>query len=114
MNRFDCLNKAAEAVQARESTYGAPEDLFSVISGIYATLSGVMPSAVPAGVDGVLFMCVLKLARAAANPQHADNWVDLAGYAALGFELSDYLPAPLSDEEVAQLQVAEAVRTACV
>jgi hypothetical protein len=33
-------------------------------------------------------MTLLKIARIASNPQHADNWVDGCGYMACGGEVS--------------------------
>ena len=39
-------------------------------------------------VDVGAMMILLKLARAAANPGHADNWVDVAGWGALAGELA--------------------------
>ena len=36
--------------------------------------------------DGWVFMCVLKLSRAAAGRPHLDDYTDLAGYAALAAE----------------------------
>jgi hypothetical protein len=38
-------------------------------------------------LDGWLFMCVLKMARATAGKPHLDDYSDLAGYAALAAEL---------------------------
>jgi hypothetical protein len=31
---------------------------------------------------------LLKIARLRANPTHRDSWVDLAGYAACGYEVA--------------------------
>jgi hypothetical protein len=33
-------------------------------------------------------MTLLKLARAKANPAHADNWIDGCGYLACGGEIA--------------------------
>jgi len=35
-----------------------------------------------------MLMCLLKIARQKSNPKHADNYIDLAGYAACTGELS--------------------------
>lgn len=86
-SRFECLNKAAEAVADREGVYGKPEDNFLAVEKVYHALVGVLPTGAAEGIWAVLFLCALKLVRAAAAPGHADNWVDLAGYAALGYEL---------------------------
>ena len=38
-------------------------------------------------VDVAAMMCLFKIARIATDHGKADNWVDLAGYAACGGEL---------------------------
>lgn len=38
--------------------------------------------------DVSCLLALLKIARLKRNPSHEDSWVDLAGYAALGSELS--------------------------
>lgn len=45
-------------------------------------------------LDGWLFMCVLKMARANAGKGHLDDYVDLAGYAALAAEC---MAAPVAE-----------------
>lgn len=87
-DRFACLNKAAEAVNDREGVYGKPEDNFAAIEDVFLRLIDVTPDTLPDGTLAALFLCALKLVRAASGPLHADNWVDLAGYAALGYEVS--------------------------
>lgn len=86
--RFECLNFAADAVNDREGVYGKPEDNFAAVEGVYSHLLDVLPDEVPEGVATALFLCALKLVRAASAPTHADNWIDLAGYAALGYEVA--------------------------
>lgn len=36
--------------------------------------------------DVAVLMCLLKISRISWSPDHRDNWVDLAGYAACGYE----------------------------
>ena len=38
--------------------------------------------------DVALCMAWVKMARLAKNPNHKDSWVDIAGYAGLGGEIS--------------------------
>jgi len=38
--------------------------------------------------EAVAMMILLKLARMKGNPSYADNWVDIAGYAACGGEIA--------------------------
>lgn len=84
MDRKQCLDKAADAVmRSRTATYGEPKDVFGATAAAWSAILGmqVKPHEV------ALCMAALKVARAAANPQHSDSWVDIAGYAACGSEL---------------------------
>ena len=79
----------------RDEDYGSPEDSFETIGllwGAYLKASypdqlktfprnGIEPK------DVAAMMALLKIARVAAGHGKADNWVDLAGYAACGGEI---------------------------
>jgi len=85
MNRKECLDAAAEAVlKNRQATYGPPESSFADTAVVWSVIVGfeIKPWQVP------LMLAGLKVVRAKASPQHADNWADLAGYAACGAELA--------------------------
>ena len=94
VGRGDILDKAKSCVcQDRNREYGEPEDGFKLIADLWEPViqaSCVTPGAdVRVGPDTVaLLMALLKVARAAQNPGHLDNWVDLAGYAACGGEIA--------------------------
>lgn len=84
MNRLETLKAAAECVcGSREEDYGSPEDNFAVISGLWTAYTGadVTPK------DVAMMMALLKIARAKAG-SNPDTYVDLAGYAACGAEIS--------------------------
>ena len=84
MNRLDTLKAAAECVcGSREEDYGSPEDNFAVIAGLWTAYTGtdVTPK------DVAMMMALLKIARAKAGSK-PDTYVDLAGYAACGAEIS--------------------------
>lgn len=84
MNRLDTLKAAAECVcGSREEDYGSPEDNFAVIAALWTayTGTGVTPK------DVAMMMALLKIARAKAGSK-PDTYVDLAGYAACGAEIS--------------------------
>lgn len=84
MNRLDTLKAAAECVcGSREEDYGSPEDNFAVIAGLWTAYTGtdVAPK------DVAMMMALLKIARAKAGSK-PDTYVDLAGYAACGAEIS--------------------------
>lgn len=84
MNRLDTLKAAAECVcGSREEDYGRPEDNFAVIAALWTAYTGtdVTPK------DVAMMMALLKIARAKAGSK-PDTYVDLAGYAACGAEIS--------------------------
>ena len=89
MNRKDILDAAAACVLSdREQQYGAPEDVFPVIAGLWS----VYLDRTDKPHDVAAMMVLLKVARLAGNPAHADTWTDIAGYAACGGELATPLP----------------------
>lgn len=75
----------------REQDYGTPENSFDIIARLWAAyLRGkkdengdiyILPK------DAAAMLALLKIARIATGHGKADNWVDLAGYAACGGEL---------------------------
>lgn len=69
----------------RAATYGSAEDNFARVGRIWGAMLGV-PDIEPAIVAAML--AGLKLARIVPSPAHADNWVDGAGYMALGGEIA--------------------------
>lgn len=84
MNRLDTLKAAAECVcGSREEDYGSPEDNFAVIAALWTAYTGtdITPK------DVAMMMALLKIARAKAGGK-PDTYVDLAGYAACGAEIS--------------------------
>lgn len=94
MERADILNAAHACVCGdRDRDYGSPEDSFHVIGELWETYIKEKcvghPEAdvciVPEDVAALLGL--LKIARIATGTCKADNWIDLAGYAACGGEL---------------------------
>lgn len=83
--RATILDAAAQAVlKDRAATHGAVEDSFAQIGAIWSVRLGV-----PVTPEQVAILLIdLKTVRAWGNPGHADNWVDIAGYAACGGELA--------------------------
>lgn len=84
MNRLDTLKAAAECVcGSREEDYGSPEDNFAVIAALWTAYTGtdVTPK------DVAMMMALLKIARAKAGSK-PDTYINLAGYAACGAEIS--------------------------
>ena len=84
MTREEILEAAEKNVCGhREQDYGSPEDNFGIIARLWSVWLGVDVSA----VDVAIMMGMMKMARVKGNPAYADNWIDLAGYAACGGEI---------------------------
>lgn len=94
MTRRKILEAAAAIVtQDREEQYGKAEDNFGLIAELWEPY--IRETCVEAGADvsilpedvGIL-MALLKIARIATGQPKADNFVDLAGYAACAGEIA--------------------------
>ncbi len=85
MNRSEILETARQAVTVdRAATHGSVEDNFNNLGAVWSARLGV-----PINAHQVAIMLIdLKTVRAWGNPAHDDNWVDMAGYAACGGEVS--------------------------
>lgn len=68
----------------RQDTHGKPEDSFGDIADLWAAYKGVEFDP----FDVAMMMSLLKVARAKANPQHTDNYIDLCGYGSIAGELA--------------------------
>lgn len=92
-DRESILAEATRIVtRDRAATHGQPENSFRMIAASWSAKLGV--TVTPEQV--CLLLSDLKACRAWDNPAHADNWVDLAGYAACGGELALMLPEGLT------------------
>lgn len=89
------LDEASSLVNGdRNNTYGEPYDDYMKVSGMWNSyLRGLMARKGITGFpdliephDAIVMMVLLKAARIANAPDHRDNWVDLAGYAACGWD----------------------------
>ena len=96
MTRDEILETAAELISGeRQTTYGSAYDSHARIADMWtAYLNGVMKRQKMAGwqmlsispTDVAAMMVLMKVSRS-VNSEHADNWVDIAGYAALAGEM---------------------------
>ncbi|GIV03960.1 MAG: hypothetical protein KatS3mg015_2790 [Fimbriimonadales bacterium] len=80
--RGEILLDALQVInRERQDDYGNPEDTFTAIARLWSAYLDLdlRPT------DVAHLMILLKIARGAKK---RDNWVDIAGYAALGYELS--------------------------
>lgn len=86
--REDILKAAQSCVCGdREQDYGSPERNFETIAGLWNAYLGVHPGTPLDPKDVAAMLALLKIARIASGHAKADNWVDLAGYAACGGEI---------------------------
>ena len=104
MNRKEVLANANKCVNGdREQDYGSPEDNFRTIAAFWnayiASKLGAVKGVAPVALDSkdvAAMLSLLKIARISSGHAKADNWIDLAGYAACGGELesNSVNPAP--------------------
>lgn len=86
MTRQEILDAAAKCVSGdREQDYGSPERNFDRIAALWAAYLDYQVHLKPE--DVACMLALLKIARIASGHAKADNWVDLAGYAACGGEI---------------------------
>ena len=83
MTRKELLETAMKATTERGQEYGKPEDNFATIARLWRVYLDTPINA----HDVAMMMILFKVARSKANPGHADNLVDIAGYAACAAEL---------------------------
>jgi hypothetical protein len=91
MKRTDILDAARQAVTVdRAATHGQLEDSFGLIAAYWSAHLDTPVSR----SDVAVMMIQLKLARIRTTPEHADHWIDVAGYAACGGEVAKYPVSP--------------------
>jgi hypothetical protein len=86
MKRADILATASEYVTTdRAATHGDAEDNFLRTAELWNAYLGVDNIS---ATDVAVMLALLKVARIKQNPNHTDNWIDIAGYAACGGEIA--------------------------
>lgn len=83
--RASILREAEQLVSAtRRVEHGDPNETFAEIAAIWSVILGVeiRPD------QHAACMIAVKLVRAKRNPAGRDNWLDMAGYAAIGGEVA--------------------------
>ena len=89
MNRTEILDAASQAITVdRAATHGDAEDSFASIATVWSWWLNKRLSEPLTAYDVAQMMTAFKLARARDNPKHADNAVDLVGYAAIAGEIA--------------------------
>lgn len=85
VTKVEALKLALDAVaKDRPATYGSPLENFDRTALLWSAHLG---QAITAS-DVAIMMVLLKVARLRATPGHVDSWVDIAGYAACGVEVT--------------------------
>ena len=85
MTRDEILDKAADLITARrDEMYGDPRTNHQRIADLWSVILGVQVDA----DEVILCMIAVKMSRLIKTPEHEDSWVDIAGYAALGGEIT--------------------------
>lgn len=81
----ECLEIASGLVTGdRAETYGPPGLNFERQAALFAVIAECAdPQARMA-----LFNICIKVARLIHSPRHLDSWIDIAGYAACGYEVA--------------------------
>lgn len=88
MTREEVLNNALACVSGnREQDYGSPEQNFRTIALLWSVYIQRLGRGYLEDKDVAAMLALLKIARIASGNAKADNWIDLAGYAACGGEI---------------------------
>lgn len=88
MKREQILEQAKQTIcHDRNDQYGEPEDNFRKIAELWTTYLGPKLPRALNSEDVANMMILFKVARNSANSKD-DNWIDIAGYAACGGEVS--------------------------
>lgn len=88
MTREEILETAKKCVCGdRDKQYGSPENSFRLIARLWNAYLEDRMSVMLDAKDVAVMMCLFKIARIMTGHGKADNWIDLAGYAACGGEI---------------------------
>jgi hypothetical protein len=86
------LEDSMKAISDRQAKYGPPNKNFECIAELWeAYLRGKYGEVATIAIDSAdvaAMSGLIKVARLAETPDHEDSWVDLAGYAACGRQVT--------------------------
>ena len=75
----------------RNNEYGEPEDVFEDIARLWDAYTKIVAYLRNDYIENEFDVCMkqilLKIVRAAHNPEYMDNYIDIAGYAACAAEV---------------------------
>jgi hypothetical protein len=88
-SRLVVLDDAGAAINGeRDLNYGSPEENFGRIAGLLNAYMAGRPEGEIKPHEVAIFNILLKIGRLQNSPDHRDSWVDIAGYAACGYEVA--------------------------
>lgn len=83
--RAKLLREAEKIITGdRQASYGDATESFNRLAALWTATLGTPVTA----AQVALCLIQLKVSRLTASPDHADSWLDIAGYAALGGEIT--------------------------
>lgn len=82
------LRQAQLAVADRQDRYGDCTEVFAATNEMFAIYKSLKKGGSDAH-DTAIFNILQKVVRIGSGTPHRDNWVDIAGYADRGAEVSD-------------------------
>ncbi len=111
----EMLDKAAAAVKDRQFTYGPPNKNFANIAELWnawlaARYEDKMMPLLDA-TDVSMMSILIKSARLAETPDHADSWLDIAGYAGCGLQVQPDKESSFEEAVAEAVNSAQAKRT---
>ena len=83
----DAMNAVAND---RMDDYGTPAVNYTRVSALWNQYLALRPRNGRNDIDGadaVIMMILVKIARLIESPDHRDTWLDIAGYAAVGWSV---------------------------
>jgi len=85
--RTDVLCSAESAINGgRADDYGEPADNYRRIAALWTAYLDDRLAEPLTVADAALMSILIKTARLIVTPDHRDSWVDVAGYAATGYD----------------------------
>lgn len=86
--RITVLEQAIADVSDREGTYGPPLDNHLRVATLMLAWRQISPHGI-GPLDSIIFQIMTNVARIAQTPGYKGSWDNIAGYAAIGYEVTN-------------------------